>query len=564
MTHEALENLLADLRRLPEETEWVEFKRNWDMPDDIGKYLSGLSNVAAMLSKEYGYLVWGIENVSHDLVGTSFKPRQTKGSGNEDLEPWLLRLLNPRIDFRIHEFEEEGKPIVIFEIPAARGNPVAFSGVRYIRVGSYLKRLDEFPEKEAALWKVLRSRNNDWSAGIIEGAGLDDLDPAAITFARKQYKEKHPQQASELDGWDDLTFLNKAKVCISGKITRTALLLLGRAESAHWLSPAQARVTWVLKDADGVEQDYAHFDTPLLAVGDELMKRVRNLTIRQLPSGSLFPHEVSQYDPWVIREILHNCIAHQDYEAGGRVSVVETPDAVLFTNLGSFLPGTVEEVIARDAPPEVYRNPFLAQAMVNLNMIDTIGSGIRRMFAVQRKRSFPMPDYELADPSRVSVKINGRIIDENYTRLLLEQTELPLLDVIALDRVQKKRHLSDESFKHLKKLGLVEGRRPNLFVSAKVAAATGDKAAYIKNRGLDKEHYKELVKLHLQKFGPATRADLEAFLLGKISDALTEAQKINRVRNLLQEMKRDGTVKPSARGPGALWELTKRENETEH
>jgi ATP-dependent DNA helicase RecG len=326
--------------------------------------------------------------------------------------------------------------------------------------------------------------------------------------------------------------------------------------------PAQARVTWVLKDLDGIEQDYAHFDTPLLTVGDELMKRVRNLTIRQLPSGSLFPHEVSQYDPWVIREIIHNCIAHQDYEAGGRITVVETPDALVYANLGSFLPGTVEEVIERDAPPEVYRNPFLAQAMVNLNMIDTIGSGIRRMFSVQRKRSFPMPDFDLTDRHRVSVKINGRIIDENYTRLLLDQTDLPLLDVIALDRVQRKRPITDESFKHLKRLGLVEGRRPNIFVSAKVAAVTGDKAAYIKNRGLDKEHYKELVKLHLQKFGPAPRADLESFLHGKISDALSDAQKANRVRNLLQEMKRDGTVKPKSRGRGSHWELTKNEDET--
>jgi ATP-dependent DNA helicase RecG len=556
MTPETLQNLLTNLRGLPEETEWMEFKRNWDLSDDIGRYLSGLSNVAALLSKEYAYLIWGIENGSHDLVGTEFKPRQTKGCGNEDLEPWLLRLLNPRIDFRIYEFEVEGKPVVIFEIPAARETPVAFSGTRYFRVGSYLKRLDEFPEKEAALWRALRNRNVDWSAGVVDQACLDDLDPEALVFARQQYRMKHPGRVIELDTWDDITFLNKAKVCIGGQITRTALLLLGREESSHWLSPAQAHVTWVLRSAQGVEMDYSHFDAPLILAGDRLMEKVRNLTIRQLPSGTLFPHEITQYDPWVIRETLHNCIAHQEYSSGGRISIVETPDALLFTNLGSFIPGTVEEVIANDAPPEVYRNPFLANAMVNLNMIDTIGSGIKRVFSVQRKRSFPMPDYDLSDPGKVAVRISGRVIDENYTKLLLERTDLELRDVIALDRVQKKRPLNPETLKHLKKSGLIEGRRPNFYVSAKVAAATGDRAAYLKNRGLDKEHYKELIKLQLRQFGPLPRNEIDAFLREKISDALDDEQKTHRIRNLLQEMRREKTITTTGRGPAALWELS--------
>jgi ATP-dependent DNA helicase RecG len=283
--------------------------------------------------------------------------------------------------------------------------------------------------------------------------------------------------------------LNKANVCIGGKVTRSALLLLGKPESAHLLSPAQARITWVLRDEKKQEKDYRHFDPPLILAGDNLLQRIRNLTIRQLPSGTLFPLEVTQYDPWVMRETLHNCIAHQDYGMGGRCNVVETPDTLLFTNLGSFIPGTLEEMIRSDAPPEIYRNPFLAQAMVNLNMIDTIGSGIKRMFTRQWERSFPMPDYELDDPKKVAVRLTGQVLDENYTRLLLSQAELELIDVIALDKVQKKRAIDEQSFKRLKARKLIEGRRPNLFVSAKIAAATGDKAGYIKNRAFDKQHY---------------------------------------------------------------------------
>ncbi len=132
--------------------------------------------------------------------------------------------------------------------------------------------------------------------------------------------------------------------------------------------------------------------------------------------------------------------------------------------LGSFIPGTAEETIRSDAPPEIYRNPFLAQAMVNLKMTDTIGSGIKRMFTLQRERSFPMPDYELDDPKKVEVVLAGEVLDENYTRLLLSQIELDLTDVIALDRVQKKRPLNEESFQRLRSRNLIEGRRPNLFV----------------------------------------------------------------------------------------------------
>ena len=113
------------------------------------------------------------------------------------------------------------------------------------------------------------------------------------------------------------------------------------------------------------------------------------LTYRYMRNETLFPTEITQYEPWVIREALHNAIAHQDYTQGGRVNVIEDAESLLFTNLGEFLPGSVEEVILRDAPPERYRNQFLATAMANLNMIDIIGSGIKRMFSLQQQRSFP-------------------------------------------------------------------------------------------------------------------------------------------------------------------------------
>jgi len=290
---------------------------------------------------------------------------------------------------------------------------------------------------------------------------------------------------------------------------------------------------------------------------EQVFAKIRNLKYRYLPDASLFPTEITQYDPWVIRETLHNCIAHQDYTRGGRINFVEEAESLLFTNLGDFIPGSVEEVIRRDAPPEIYRNRFLADAMVNLNMIDTIGSGIKRMFTKQRQRYFPMPDYDLSEPGRVKVRIIGKLIDEKYTRMLMQRTDLDLMDVIGLDKVQKGKPVTAEEFESLKSKRLIEGRRPNLFVSAEVAAATETKADYIKKRAFDKEYYRKMVTDYLKQFSDATRQEFEKLLLDKLSDTLDDKQKRNFIINLLQEMRRKGVIQPvkGKRGKGAKWQL---------
>ena len=169
-----LQKRLEELLRLPSEAEWVEFKHNNAKPDEIGEYLSAIANGAALHGKQTGYIVWGIQEDTHEVVGTSFEPKRAK-VGNEALENWLLRLLNPRIDFTIHEFKHGSLPVVLFEVQAANSTPVRFSGEAFIRVGSYKKKLKDFPEKERKLWQMLSSAREDWSAQIIEAASLDDL-----------------------------------------------------------------------------------------------------------------------------------------------------------------------------------------------------------------------------------------------------------------------------------------------------------------------------------------------------------------------------------------------------
>ncbi len=463
--------------------------------------------------------------------------------------------------FWIHEADIAGKHFVLMEISAATHMPIRFYGAEYIRVGSLKKRLKDHPEKERELWSVLSQQ--DWSAQICEQATIADLDSMAVPAARDEYKEKNPKLAKEVDTWDDITFLNKAKLCINGQITRTAIILLGKAESEHFISPSVAKITWIIKDDKGVEQDYQHFGPPFLLGVDKVFDKVRNLTYRYMQNQRLFPTEISQYDPWVMREALHNCIAHQDYTLCGRIVLVEEPGSLLMTNYGSFMPGSVEAVIRRDAPEARYRNRFLADAMVNLKMIDTIGSGIRRMFTEQRKRFFPLPDYDLSESNRVKVRIFGKVIDENYTRMLMSQTDLDLFDVIALDKVQKKIPLTEEEFQSLKAQKLVEGRRPNIYVSAHIAAVTGARAAYIRNRGFDKKHYKYLVVSFLEQYSQGKRKDFEDLLIKTMPDVFSEEQKRHQVQNLLQEMKRDGVIITDPPHGGRTWFLNKSADSSE-
>lgn len=530
--------LIDRLRALPVETEWFEFKRNHSEPQDLGEYLSALANAASLANQPRGYLVFGIDDATHMVVGTRFDAYATKGKGNQDLIPWLAAGLRPNTGFEVDVVEHPDGRLVLFEIGPARGEPVTFYGTAHVRVGTSKTELHKHPEKARALW----TRGSDWSAELCEAASLDDLEPAAVVKAREQFVVKHPSKASEVTQWDDPTFLNKARVLKQGAITNATLLLLGRGESTTLLAPAVAKISWVLKDADNRELDYEHFGPPFLLAGDRLLMRIRNLIVRALPSGTLFPHEITQYDPWVIREALHNAIAHQDYGRHGRIVVVEFPDRVLITNVGDFLPGDIETVIRQDAPQTLYRNPFLADAMVELNLIDTQGGGIKRMFETQRRRSFPLPDYDLSDPVQVAVSVPGRIVDERYTRLLMERTDLDLQQVILLDRVQKGKRIGRHEHRLLKEADLVEGRYPNLIVGGAVAKAAGEAGRHIRERGFDKQYYLDLILALVRQHEPVDRRDVDQLLLPKLSDRLTPEQKLRKVHNLLQELRRSGRI----------------------
>lgn len=539
MQDQELRRLFDELRNLPAENEWVEYKeaKNNFHLNDLGEYFSALSNEANLKNKLFGWLIFGVEDKKKKIVGTNYR---TSRSSLDSLKYEISTRTSGGLTFiEIHELLYSEGRVIMFQIPAAlKGIPTAWNGHYYGRNGESLGPL--------SLHEMEQIRNQmilvDWSAGICEEATIDDLDERAIQRAREEFKNKNARLAMDVDDWSDQAFLNKAKLTIRGRLTRAALLLLGKSESEHFLAPAVGRMTWILKDERHMERDYEHFGLPFILNTNELFAKVRNLKYRYIPDQSLFPIETNQYDTYVIREALHNCIAHQDYTLQGRINVVENPDELIFTNLGNFIPGTIENVIHSDAPQEHFRNRFLAEAMVNLNMIDTIGSGIRKMFEEQRKRFFPMPDYNLENPKKVMVKIYGKILDYNYTRLLINHLDLELDDVIILDKVQKKQKITLNESNQLRRLKLIEGRYPNVYVSAEVAKVTGNKTNYIKNRAFDKEHYKQMIIAFIQQYKEASRQDIDELLLDKLSDAWDDKRKKKYVTNLLYEMAKKDEV----------------------
>ena len=356
-------------------------------------------------------------------------------------------------------------------------------------------------------------------------------------------REENRDGASDIiEKLSDIEVLNKAGLTFKGQITRTALLLLGKKESSFYFDGFVPRITWTLYNADKSVKAYEHFDMPLLLAVDKVYGKIRNEKYRYIAGQTtLFPEEVDQYNPNLVKEIINNCIEHSDYSLLGKINVEEYEDRLVFINEGAFIPETVEQALEPGYKPPYYRNAFLCNAMVNMYMIDTNSMGIPMIYEIQKDKCFPLPTFDLETPNRVIVTVYGKVMDSNYTQLLHANGDLDLRTVFLLDQVQKKKTISKEDFSQLKSRNLVEGRYPNIFVSYKVAKAVGDKATYVRQKGLDEEVCMQLI-LSTLKLGPAKKADLFAVLKDALPDVLTEEQKSKKLSNLLQKMKKDGLV----------------------
>lgn len=533
-----------------EVVEFKEAKTNFSFKD-IGKYFSALGNEANIRDRKEAWLIFGVTN-KKKIVGTAYR----KDGSLQRLKKEIVVGTNERLTFmEIYELELERRRVVAFQIPPAlRGIPTTWNGAAYAREDESTCPL---PMDKVDL---IRSQIGvDWSKEIVENADMEDLDQEAVSYARTLFirKQKASKKSTEmLEKMSDVEILNKAGLLIKGKITNTALILLGKEESLYLFDGLIPRITWTLYNGDGSVKAYEHFDMPLLLAVDKIYAKIRNEKYRYIAGQqTLFPDEVDQYDPDVVKEILNNCIAHSNYQLRGKINVEEFEDRLVFINEGNFIPETVERALEEGYKPPYYRNSFLCHAMVNLYMIDTNAMGIPMMYQIQRDKCFPLPTYDLEDVNRVKVTLYGKILDRNYTQLLHSNGDLDLHTVFLLDKVQKKEIIDRDDYYFLRKEGLVEGRYPNIYVSYKVANMVGTPAEYVKNKGLDKDVYEQLIINALRTMKNARVSDIKAVLEGALPAIMDEKQQTKKVSNILQAMKKEEMVIVEGTGHKARWSL---------
>lgn len=541
--------LLADAET--EVVEYKEAKRNFDF-ERLGKYFSALSNEANLRNAECGWLLFGVTD-KREICGTTYRQEQRRPSvGLRSLKHEIAENLNNGLTLEeIYEFDVDGKRVVAFQIPPCEfASPTTWRGIPWSRENESLVQMPRF--KLEAIWGQSRP---DWSKRVSFEANLDDLDPEAIRFACERYVDKYAVKQPAVKSLDEGEILRKMGFLVHGHITNAAIVLLGRPESTVFLGGAAPRITWTLYASDGRVETYEHFDPPFILQVDKVLGKIRNERYRYFDSRvTLFPTLADKYDPEVIRELLHNAIAHQDYRNSGKINVLEYEDRLVFKNEGSFIPGTIERALEPGYKPPYYRNRLLADAMVDTEMIDQNAIGIRNVYEIQRGRMLPLPTYDLSERNRVSVTIYGRVLDEAYTRLLAAEPEMDLETVFMLDLVQKRSPITREQARVLRSRGLVEGRYPKLTLSSKVAGIIGTHEEYVRRKGLDASICKELI-IKLLRTRSCTRAEVVSAISHALPEDMNDAQRKKHVSYLLQELRKERRIRPDGARGNAQWML---------
>ena len=538
------------------ENEVVEFKsgnKNFST-DEIGRYFSALSNEANLRGTDCAWLVFGVNNKTHAAPGSEYPCDANSLNKSGGLKAQIVEGTGGLSFAGIHVLPRgTNANVIFFQIPAApQGMPVPWKRHYFARAGENvvalgLEKLDAIRGQGLTL---------DWTAQTVDGVTMDSLDPDALALARSKFADKHSRTVSPEDvaGWTTEAFLDKLHLLRNGKLTRAAILLLGKSgTAADVLSPYSPQLVWKLV---GEECANDIFYPPFILATTELYSRIRNVQVRVWPEDQRLTTEVPKYNQKSVLEALNNCIAHQDYSRGERVIVTEYVDRLTFWNGGSFFEGEPTDYIAGDHTPHRYRNPLLASAMRELNMIDTLGYGIHSIYIGQAKRYFPLPDYKTTDKS-VEMTMYGHVVDIAYSTLLIRRGgEMRLDDILLLDRVQKGLRIGADAVRHLRSEGLIEGRVPHLHVSAKIAALTNQKAAYMKKKERTGAHHRGLLIDYIGKFNGLTRAEINEYMLEEIRGDLSESEKLTKISNLLTYLRRKGDIYNSGTDTKPLWKLT--------
>jgi len=393
-TEQELLGLLTELRKLPRETEWVEFKQNNAKPDEIGEYLSALSNAAALSGKINAWLVWGLNNDTHDIVGTSFNPTEEKVN-NQEIESWLLQLLSPKINFRFYSFQTEGKTVVLLEIGAAFRHPVQFKGVEYIRIGSYKKKLKDFPEKERELWRFFDRTPFEEEIAAENLSGDDvikSLDyPVYFDLLARPLPEGRSGVLDALAA-DGMISLGKSGLW---DITNLgAILFARRLPDFRTLQRKAVRVI-LYKDDSRIETIREREVLSGYASGfDDLIGFIMTLLPSNEVIGQALRKTVPMFPELAVRELVANALIHQNFHLTGTGPMVELfASRMEITNPGLPLVKTDRFL---DSPPKS-RNEALASFMRRIGVCEERGSGVDKVVSQAEFYQLPAPLFETTD-----------------------------------------------------------------------------------------------------------------------------------------------------------------------
>ena len=393
-TTDYLLSLVNELRKLPAETEWVEFKCNNQNPQLIGEYISAMSNSAAFCEKPYAYIVWGIDNETHDICSTNFDWQNAK-KGNEQLEAWLTRLCEPKINFRFYDINTEKGLVVLLEIPCASTQPTMFSGERYIRVGSNKKNLKEFPNKERELWKILDTIPFELKSAA-ENKTEDEI-IALLDYSKYYDKMGIPVPRNRSDIISDFLnekFLKKARAN-TWSITNMGAILIGKdLKKFDNLGRKSVRVIWYKNDNRLETIREQEFTSGYTFSYEEIANYIMTIIPQEEIIDGPNRKSVYSYPEIAIRELVANMIIHQDFEHRGTNPMVEVfSDRIEFSNPGVPLVN-VNRII--DSVP-VSRNENIAGFMHKCGICEERGSGFDKIVLATGQQCMLSPRIEIQD-----------------------------------------------------------------------------------------------------------------------------------------------------------------------
>ena len=386
-------SIVNDLLKYPNETEFLEFKGNNQKPEEIGEYISALANSAALIGQVSGYIIWGVSDDTHKIVGTTFQPSQSK-VGNEELENWLLRLLNPKINIKFHELcMDNNLPVVLLEISAAFNHPVRFMDQAYIRVGSYKKKLKEFPEKERELWRFFDRSTFEKEIAVENLNASEVLQLLDYTVYFDLLKIPQPESRdSILETLKAEAMLTEA---LPGKWNITnlgAILFAKKLSQFSHLKRKAVRVILYSEDSRYETIREVENDRGYAAGYDEIIKNI----LIQVPSkeviGQAFRREIMMFPEIAIRELVANAMMHQDfYQRGTSVMVEIFAHRIEITNPG---PPLIKVDRFLDSPPQS-RNDALTSFMRRIGISEERGTGIDKVVIETETHHLPPPLFEV-------------------------------------------------------------------------------------------------------------------------------------------------------------------------